>query len=211
MLEMLVSISVVLLLYLLILPALGKAKQISKATFCSGNLRQWGIATYLYSSDHDDYLPPEGQPNPDPTPPLSGWYVQLPSMLGITPYYQCIWRTNAAEAIPTSTWLCPANTRRSNGRNLFHYCLNQAVNGTGSSSVPLKLSMIAAPSKLIWLFDSKNLPAAGRSSFTHTNLHSGGANFLMLDGHVERLHSSKYWDPTRNRPKEEGLPVNWEP
>ena len=28
----------------------------------------------------------------------------------------------------------------------------------------------------------------------HTNLHSRGANFLFLDGHVLRFRNSAYWD-----------------
>src|SRR5438093_4418002 len=31
---------------------------------CLNNLKQWGLATHLYADDHDDFLPPDGTPNP---------------------------------------------------------------------------------------------------------------------------------------------------
>ena len=77
-------------------------------------------------------------------------------------YHEMPWRTNGAIRPPRSVWICPANPRRSNGRNLFHYCLNENVDGTGDFEVAApKLGAIYQPSSLVWLFDTKNLPGVG--------------------------------------------------
>jgi hypothetical protein len=41
-------------------------------------------------------------------------------------------------------YVCYGNTRRSNGNNLFHYCLNEHVNGIGTGN-QTKLSSIPRP------------------------------------------------------------------
>src|SRR5207253_1596831 len=135
---------------------------------------------------NDDFLPPEGFPNPTATQTNTGWYIQLPRVLGLPRYHDQEWHTNAAADIGKTIWICPSNPRRSNGKNLFHYCLNENVDGTGTNDVASTMSKIPRPSSVIWLYDSKNLPAVGSWTYVHPNLHSEGANFLFLDGHVSR-------------------------
>lgn len=195
----------------LMLPALGGAKAKARGLMCLGNLRQWGLATHLYAGDHDDYLPPDGTPNPGDAATNTGWYIQLPAMVGLPRYHAMPWRTNAAIEPGRSVWICPANPRRSNGRNLFHYCLNENVNGTGVANRPVRLTSIGQPGLVIWLFDSKNLPAVGSWSFVHTNLHANGAQFLFLDGHVARFHQKAYWDFAENRPHVNDPGLGWIP
>jgi prepilin-type N-terminal cleavage/methylation domain-containing protein/prepilin-type processing-associated H-X9-DG protein len=210
-LELLVCMAILAVLATLILPALNRALEKARAIICLSNLRQWGLATQLYVVDHDDYLPPEGHPNPMHGSTNNGWYIQLPRQMGLPRYHEMPWRTNASVEVGSTIWLCPSNPRRSNGLNLFHYCLNEHVNGTGAQNRPIRMTSIPAPPLVVWLFDSKNLPAVGYWGFTHTNLHAGGANFSFLDGHAARFPNQAYWDAAANRGRTNHPALRWIP
>jgi len=198
--ELLVVIAIIGVLAGLLLPVLTRAKHRVKASACINNLRQWGGATRLYTADNNDFLPYEGNPNPPAEPKAAwdtnSWYVLLPRTIGQPIYFEMPWRTDPNADPGNSIWICPANTRRSDGTRLFHYCLNRYADGTDQSDHPTPTSAIAKPGVVVWLFDSKNIPAVGRWTFVHTNLHSGGAHFLFLDGHVTWFQRREYWSDT---------------
>jgi prepilin-type processing-associated H-X9-DG protein len=219
--ELLVVIGVVAVLAALLLSALSRAKSTAQAVACLNNLKQWGLATQLYSTDHENCLPPEGLPNPqdskgDLDPTNEAWYIQLPAELNLPPYRDMPWRTNRLADCGGSIWLCPSNRRRCDAsgktNNLFHYCLNDCVNGTGAKNNPrMKITAVFNPSSVVWLFDSKNLPAVGYENFVHTNLHSRGAQFVFLDGHVRRFGNTAYWDFAADRGITNNPELVWSP
>ena len=209
--ELLLVIAIIAILAALLLPALGKAKAQVHAIPCLNNLKQWGLATQLYASDHDDLLPPEGFGSPNDLQTNTGWYVALPRQLGLPRYHDMPWRTNASLDPGRSIWICPSNPRRSNGKNLFHYCLNEEHDGTGTKDQQTRLSSIRHPTTVVWLFDSKNLPATGDWRFVHTNLHGAGAQFTFLDGHAARFRSTEYWDFIINRGRTNNPDIVWIP
>lgn len=209
--ELLVVIAIVAILAAMLLPALSKAKTKAHATVCLNHLKQWGLATQIYAADNQDFLPPDGTPNPTASSTNNGWYIQLPQVLAIPRYHDQPWRTNATADVGRSIWLCPANPRRSNGNNLFHYCLNENVNGVAAANQPVKISVLRHHSSLVWLFDSKNLPAVGTPNYVHTNLHSGGAQFTFLDGHVARFRNAAYWDFALGKGRTDNPELRWVP
>jgi prepilin-type processing-associated H-X9-DG protein/prepilin-type N-terminal cleavage/methylation domain-containing protein len=208
--ELLVTLSVMSVLMGMLIPQLQKARGVTHKVACQQNLRQWGLATQLYVLDHDGFLPHDGAPNGISR--RRAWYVELPLQIGDRPYLeQPNWRTDPEAVLPRSLWLCPGNTRRSNGHGLFHYCLNRHINGSGAASRRVQLSSLSEPARLVWLYDNGGLAAVASIRNVHTNLHQQGANILFLDGHVERLKNTEYWDYSSRHPIWETPKTQWTP
>ena len=217
--ELLVVLAIIGILAALLLPVLGKAKASAQDIQCLDNLKQWGLATQLYVTDNHDLLPREGIANPPAVPTtashVNNWYCMLPRTLGLPWYYANKWRTNASIEPGHCIWICPSNPRRSNGRNLFHYCLNDGFDGIGKppkgrDHQDIKLTAIpGSTSTVVWMFDSKNLPAWGPANYVHTNLHNHGANFVFLDGHAKRFNAAAYWNFNRHKGRTNNPELVW--
>jgi prepilin-type processing-associated H-X9-DG protein len=55
--ELLTVVALIAILAAMLLPALGRARQKAMQTTCANLLKQYGLATIIYSSNWDDYLP----------------------------------------------------------------------------------------------------------------------------------------------------------
>ena len=55
--ELLVVIAIIAILAALLLPALARAQQKVLQANCTSNLKQSGLACFLYTQDYSDYLP----------------------------------------------------------------------------------------------------------------------------------------------------------
>ena len=207
-LELVAVVAIVSAIVAVTLPAVAQTRIRLTGVGCLGNLRQWGIATFLWAADHNDRLPKDGAPNGRSFE--EGWYVDLPRVLGITAYHDSPWRTNPGVRLPQSPWICPSNRRRSNANNLFHYCLNQHVNGSGRGN-QVALSAIPSPAETVWLFDNGRLAAVAGPNNVHTNLHQRGAQILFLDGHAQRFQSQTYWDFDAGRGRWAATGLVWSP
>lgn len=207
--ELLTVATVLAILTALTIPSLRDGIGHARRMTCRSNLHQWGLATHLYAADHADALPPEGPPNAHPHQP--GWYVHLPQTLGIPTYHEMPWRNDPSQLVGRSLWICPANTNRSNGYNLFHYCANQSLDGTGDNDRPLRLGDVETPHRAVWLFENRGRAAVARPNNAHTNLHQRGAHFLFLDGSVRGFASPAYWDFDRGRGRTNNPEIVWSP
>ena len=186
--ELLVVMAIIALLAALLLTAISRAKATAEAISCRSNLKQWGVATLLFAANHEDFLPRNGPENGWSR--TNGWYIELPEDMNLLPYSKMPWRTNPAIDPGHSIWICPSNTRRSDGDNLFHYCLNRNVNGTNQA----RLSSIHRPMTAVWLFDNGKAGPVAQQDNVHPNLHNHGAQFVFLDAHVAWFQNKDYWN-----------------
>jgi prepilin-type N-terminal cleavage/methylation domain-containing protein/prepilin-type processing-associated H-X9-DG protein len=207
--ELLVTIAIIAILAAILLPSLTKVKARTKAVACMNNLRQFGIALHTYAADNDDYFPPEGSGTSLNSE--VGWYIALPRAMGIPTYNDMPWRTNAAVPLTRSPLICPANTNRSNGYNLFHYCLNEHIDGTGAGDRRVRVSSIAHPVHVVWLFDNGGRAARAQQNNVHTNLHGNGANISFIDGHVRHFRNIDYWDFKADKGRTNNPSIVWKP
>ena len=210
--ELLVVIAIIAVLAALLLPALGKSREKARATVCLSNLKQWGIALHLYANEHSDSLPPEGSFFPGNSPQTQAWYVQLPLQMKAPAYFDMPWRTNGSADFGKSVYICPANSRTSDGQNLFHYCLNGFIDEANVK----KLNSVLNATATVYLFDSMKEPAIltpnrRPGSFVHTNLHSAGAQFLFMDGHVKRFAKRDYWNLSTDQSITNNPLIAWRP
>jgi prepilin-type processing-associated H-X9-DG protein len=209
--ELLVIVAIVTIIGSLLLPALAGVKAKVRRISCLNNLKQWGLAAHLYAADHDDLLPDEGLASPGLGSLSRGWYVSLPQTLGLASYYEMPWRTNSAMNPERSIFVCPANSRRATNNNLFHYCLNQHIDGTGTNDHPTTVGSIRRPAQAIYLFDNGKRAAVAQQNNVHTNLHSGGAQFVFVDGHASRFRNLDYWDFGNDRGRTNNPSLVWIP
>jgi prepilin-type N-terminal cleavage/methylation domain-containing protein/prepilin-type processing-associated H-X9-DG protein len=210
--ELLVAIAIIAILAAMLLPALTRVRDKGRAAFCLNNLRQWGLAMQLYALNHDDYLPQEGFGSPAGSQLTNGWYAELPRELGIPLYRDMPWRTNPVIDPGRCLWICPSNTRRCTNNILFHYCVNDAVDGLGQDGDhAIRLAALPSPVALVYMFDTKNKLAVGTNNFVHTNLHSGGAQMVFLDGHARRFRKAAYWDAATGRARNDNPEIVWSP
>lgn len=68
--ELLVVVAIITTLISILLPSLGRAREMAKKLTCAGNLKQISLATALYQQDNKNYFPPN---NPTPTHVMMGY------------------------------------------------------------------------------------------------------------------------------------------
>ncbi len=149
--ELLVVIAIIAILAALLLPALSTAEEKAKRANCLSNLRQWGVALHLATSDADDTLPRDGTDNGgqygvdtgattgpgSPNDPYA-WFTKLPDSLASKPlgyYYSLSGPPRIKMPFPgngiAKIWHCPSarvggpdNFLKGGSFGFFSYCMN---------------------------------------------------------------------------------------
>jgi len=190
--ELLVVIAIIGIVAGLLLPALTKAREKANAARCVANMHQWSLALGMYCDDWNDYFPYDGYGNN----PVVAQQNNRAWFNVVTPYIgqQALTNLYLAGRFPTprngSVWVCPSATNKtpnvSLGNAVFYYSLSVCSHVQGNTEVPFRRNQYVAPATTIIFCEEPedNWPETQGRDDTVTR-HSGGSNFVFVDGHVE--------------------------
>lgn len=206
--ELLLILPTAATLGVLLVGAIGENS--AKQAACADNLRQLVRCADRYSADHDGYIVPT--------------YVQPPN--NKTWIY---WAGSLQEYMDDFACLyCPADARKNGvskhdllptgfAMRCVSYGINRSLAGETSPKQPVpvrKRSQVTDPSYLIYFGDAKVYqlrPTRGCWLRDWNPVHDGGANYAMVDGHVEYFngHNPGICDRIPDWPKDRKRWIDW--
>ncbi|NLF19739.1 MAG: DUF1559 domain-containing protein [Lentisphaerae bacterium] len=192
--ELLVVIAIIAILAAMLLPALSQAREKARQASCISNLKQIGLALFMYADDNRETYP-VGSGYTDPANIVSGsaheWFTLL------KPY-----------VTDPKLYVCPSEDRNffsSGGKTSTG--LGYGVSLTRNLSISgTSMGTVAEPSSVIYLTDGLNnyfrwlcpspscthfgaRSSAGNYAWSTTR-HNNGANYLCLDGRSAPMSGS---------------------
>ncbi len=206
--ELLVVVAIIAVLVAILLPALGRAREMAKKTVCSSNMRQYGQAMSLYVMDYNGFLPGPA------TAGMGFNYFRWKYSVGLQWYlipYLTSDRTadypfgeNPPEKIFMKIFICPSHkspwlmhpySRQHyvvHAFDIFGYMSDKYRPGNPNYRDPVLLSSVDDPSKTWGIEDSDyySYPNIYIQIDTPEPVHSLGRNVLWLDFHVSWLEST---------------------
>ncbi len=191
--ELLVVLAIIGVLAAMILSALAQAKARARSTQCASNLRQWGIAFWMYAEDNSGFLPRRGQgvqvlariDRPD------DWFNALPFYFGQVPFQMMVTNNMRPAAHSQSVFICPA-ADDPGGTYFLPYGMNMNLS-PWNLPLPAKFREVIQPDYAVSMADAPGPYASAYPSvqpYSAIARHAGRVNLLFLAGQVQSFAGS---------------------
>jgi prepilin-type N-terminal cleavage/methylation domain-containing protein/prepilin-type processing-associated H-X9-DG protein len=213
--ELLVVIAVIALLAALLFPAFAGARDRARQATCVSNLKQIGTAAALYIQDYDDRYPLGHTPAGDPLTRVDDNGYENHFIDLMRPYI----KNRRNEGI----WRCPNDPQRMwdiekvDTTATKELRVSYSINAWFEYGAPV--SAVAEPAKKVYVLESTDddhfhwwelgrheysdpippldqLPQKELNAQVAMTRHSGGANYLCADWHVQWSHFASLWGTT---------------
>jgi len=213
--ELLVVIAIIAMLLAVLLPALGNARESSKAVKCTSNLRQIFLAIQAYADDNDGIVIPMNQVDwrwHDPE--TNGlWYTNVLNDQGYLPAEFDDAEVGDVKWTQDSVWACPSLEPQEHdwgaGYGLNEYNVHRYGRRNPDYGGPLQFGDIRRPSEIFSVADSREkkegrwvavlgihppvkdddprpiIPWGQEGCHEVAPRHSGYVNLVFFDGHAE--------------------------
>lgn len=175
--ELLVVISIIAILAALLLPALGKAREMASSIKCVNNLKQYGVAFALYADDFGYFpanIPPSSQ----------RWHDRAQDYLGKVKYQKL--------NCPLQKDLGIFEAYKATG-NYTNFTINGQMTKKTNEITKNLTANATTTSQFICIADGKNVEfwgstsANGFGSYAAGLRHQGGINCLFVDAHAASI------------------------
>jgi prepilin-type processing-associated H-X9-DG protein len=199
-------------LALLLLASLQHARKSADQTTCVSNLRQWGMALGMYTSDHDSVIPGRGQgvqpvelvDRPD------DWFNALPPYFSVPSYSEQVAMGKPARQGDKSVFVCPTAVNTGKYPHFLCYGMNMNLSYTQRSR-PHRLVELPNLSQLAFMADgpsgwSSTIPSS--QPYSVQARHQGKANVVFADGHVQTF-KGEYLACGVGGPERERPDIRW--
>ncbi|MBI3991364.1 MAG: DUF1559 domain-containing protein [Candidatus Omnitrophica bacterium] len=218
--ELLVVIAIIAILAAMMLPTLGKAREMAMRAVCKSNMKQIGVALHLYAGDYNDIFPVWGAGSPSSS---SLWLLGDGGYIKHYSGRDAITYTVDFEAIKRWVLHCPSDKRMINSFATYPwYSYASAVGDPNPNSPTYHLLTVKDGSDTaivvdqssdsdnkndMWKYHSATPDNPYGSAYK--NHGNDGVNALYIDGHVEWVPPAKTPEKIPNREGngyDQGLP-----